>query len=701
MLAIVQKTGDALVGLTPQDSVSTLKLTAGGIDELTYTIYPESEAWGTAQERLSEVAALDKQIDEEVFRGRVRSVQGKSSGSTTQSITCEGAAARLRDGIFAGSVTRTEILSTALSRILSYHRDITAESSHVYLGDCPMTIVEQTKQFDYVTTLEAINEVLTDAGLEWRIRYNDSNGHYMLDVAAIFGGVAAEPIVIGSNLGTVRFGTDISAVATRIVPLGGIGYNGERLTVRTYRGRDSIYIDRTDLIADYGTVVRKVIHDDIACDDPATFGSKVEELFNAGLADAEALTGRAATWDITAVDLARAGYNIDTFRVGWYYHIMHPILGADVTLRLVEMTIDYRDPQRSKLTFGDKAARLTSSVSNATQTAQARQTAQIINVTQMIDSRLDGLRLLAMSEVDYNALQTKQSDVLYIATTSNDFTLYYGTLPLRSGGGPVVDENQALVNAVWATETGSDIPTLAVLVDTPTNPSATYWLVFTGVGWWAALVPYDASTDYKKIKAKIRFATTYSNQGLYKYSDLTPPGIVPNASYNSKYLQFAENETDPIKFKVGNLSNMSACHPEISDRYTFTEGGWYDYSDEYDFDELFDVGLTAQDNVVIVRFASGDYIYRYPSGQVPTAHIENGTVFRFDAASNVDYVKISDVIGTAYTAIPTFSYTSSSGAYSVDPATEALLATTCDIYDSTNGNLLFAKNADITDYIAT
>lgn len=416
MLAIIQQTGDDLIGLTPQDNISSLKRTLGGIDELTYTVYPQSEAFGRAVERLTTVAAIDKQFDEEVFRGRVRSISGKSSGGiTAQTITCESAAVRLRDGVFNGRVQRTEILRSALSRILTAHNELTDDAGKVYLGTYPETIVELSKSFDYVPTLDVINEVVGDAGLEWRIRFNDSNGHYVLDVAEMFGGVAAEPIVVGSNLGSIRYSTDPSQVGTRLIPLGGIGYNGERLTIRTWRGRDSIYIDRDDLIAEHGIIVRKVLHDDIAVEDPQYFPDRVDELHTAGLADAEALKGKAVTWEITAVELARAGYNADTFRVGWWYHIMHPALEADVTLRLIEMVTDYRSPQRSKLVFGDKAATLTSSISGTAQTAAARQTAQAINVTQVIESRTGGVWIAPpLTETQYNAMATHDSNTLYI-----------------------------------------------------------------------------------------------------------------------------------------------------------------------------------------------------------------------------------------------------------------------------------------------
>lgn len=455
MLAIIQQTGDELVGLTPQDNISSVKLTAGGIDELKYTIYPTSEAFNTATERITEVTAIDKQFAEEVFRGRVRSISGKADSSTSQTITCEGAAARLRDGYFNGSVKPGDLNSFTFNKILTMHNELVDDAGKIYIGTVPQGAVSIYKAFDYVPTIDVINEVTADMGYEWRIRFDDVNGVYKLDVAEFFGGYAAEPIVVGSNLGSIKYTTDPSGVATRIIPLGGIGYDGERLTVRTYAGRNSIYMDNTELIEKYGVIVRTVIHDDIALDDMRNFSTKVAELYSAGLEDVQALTDKAVTWEVSAVDLARAGYNIDTFRVGWYYNIMHPTLETNVILRLVEMTIDYRNPQRSKLVFGDKAATLTSSISTATNTAIARTTAQIINVTQIIDSRMDGIRLIELTEDAYNALQYKQADTLYVATTGSDFTLYFGVLPLRSGGGSSYNPVAAL--------RGSGTPTATVL----------------------------------------------------------------------------------------------------------------------------------------------------------------------------------------------------------------------------------------------
>lgn len=437
MLSIIQQTADETTGLTPQDTICTLEETLGGIDKLTYRIYPDSRAYGKAQPRVTAVWGIDKQLDEEAFRGRVSRIEGKSNGTTAQTVTCESAAARLKDGIVSVSVSRTEIFANAVTRILQAHRELTDEDSHVYLGDCPETVVSETQDFDFVTTLEAVETVCADAGLEWRVRYDDASGHYLLDVSELFGTLSETVISVGKNLGSIRYTVDPSQLATRLIPLGGIGYNGQRLTIRTVGGRDSIFIDRSDLIAKYGVICRKIVYDDIAVDDPQYFGDRAAELYRRGVEDSNNLSEPAVTWEVSAVELARAGYAPDIFRVGNFYRIIHPMLGTDVTLRLIGKKTDYRNPQRSSLTFGDRAATLTSSLAGAVTQVTARQTAQNISVTQIIQAATGGQHLAAMTETEYNALEEKNAATLYIAYTGIDFALYYGKLRLRNGGAPV------------------------------------------------------------------------------------------------------------------------------------------------------------------------------------------------------------------------------------------------------------------------
>jgi len=573
MLSIIQQTADETTGLTPQDTICTLEETLGGIDKLTYRIYPDSRTYGKAQPRVTAVWGIDKQLDEEAFRGRVSRIEGKSSGTTAQTVTCESAAARLKDGIVSVSVSRTEILQTALIRILQAHREITDEDSHVYLGDCPETVVQETQDFDFVTTLEAVETVCADAGLEWRVRYDDASGHYLLDVSELFGALSNTVISVGKNLGSIRYTVDPSQLATRLIPLGGIGYDGRRLTIRTVGGRDSIFIDRPDLIEKYGVICRKIVYDDIAVDDPQYFGERAAELYRRGVEDSNNLSEPAVTWEVSAVELARAGYAPDIFRVGNFYRIIHPMLGADVTLRLIGKKTDYRNPQRSALTFGDRAATLTSSLAGAVTQVTARQTAQNISVTQIIQSQTGGQRITALSETEYNALETKSANTLYIAYTGADFTLYYGTKPLRASGGGVSKE---FVGYLAPSSYGYVIPYTHSDLDTSKDFDITFCFYYggTALGGRTARPAAFGSNSYNGYylypSVEIELRDGYA-QGIWAGLTTTPT-------------QWTFSKLMPCTFAVGKnyIKTSYRTASGIATYYHSTDGKTYTVIDEID-----------------------------------------------------------------------------------------------------------------------
>lgn len=116
----------------------------------------------------------------------------------------------------------------------------------------------------------------------------------------------------------------------------------------------------------------------------------------------------------------------------------------------------------------------------------------------------------------------------------------------------------------------------------------------------------------------------------------------------------------------------------------------------YKIGDVFDTRISSTENITIVKFASGYWIYKY-NGSSPIANFANNT-YSFTPVSGVTRINLSNFIGQKYTDKASFSYTSSTGSYSVDLSTEELIVSTCDIVDS-NGNVVFSKNANIEDYI--
>lgn len=273
--------------------------------------------------------------------------------------------------------------------------------------------------------------------------------------------------------------------------------------------------------------------------------------------------------------------------------------------------------------------------------------------------------------------------------------LYLGDI-LLTGGGGYTDED--IVEMSWKILAESYTPTFAVLSKAET-PYASYWRCWSDVAWNMELVPYDYTENFTKVYAKMRASTLYNNQGSYSGSTLTPPILIPNSTSNSKWLQMGEHLTVPCKFEVKNLTNMSACHPAISDRYTFTEGGWYTYTDEYNFYELITLsGLTSSSHLMIVKFYNGTvYAFTYPNGVTP-AITDDGTNFTVEAIAS--RATISTLLGGEYTAKATPTYETGKGFFTGrDAVSSVIMASTFDLV--CDGVTIFAKNADITDYIAT
>lgn len=116
----------------------------------------------------------------------------------------------------------------------------------------------------------------------------------------------------------------------------------------------------------------------------------------------------------------------------------------------------------------------------------------------------------------------------------------------------------------------------------------------------------------------------------------------------------------------------------------------------YKIGDVFNTRISSTENITIVKFADGYWIYKY-NGSTPIANFANNT-YRFTPVSGVTRINLSNFIGQKYTDKARFSYTSASGGYSVDLSTEELIVSTCNIVDS-NGNVVFSKNANIEDYI--
>ncbi|HGL8860919.1 TPA: phage tail protein [Streptococcus pneumoniae] len=131
---------------------------------------------------------------------------------------------------------------------------------------------------------------------------------------------------------------------------GKIGINNKpankakRITISSVNnGKD--YLDRADLILEYGIRMETVVFDEI--DDPVKLKKAGEEQ----LASQKAVSYQ---YNVSAVNLSHINPNFDEFEEGDTYPVINPVMNIDERLRVVARQIDLLNIERSSLTIGEK-----------------------------------------------------------------------------------------------------------------------------------------------------------------------------------------------------------------------------------------------------------------------------------------------------------------------------------------------------------
>lgn len=115
----------------------------------------------------------------------------------------------------------------------------------------------------------------------------------------------------------------------------------------------------------------------------------------------------------------------------------------------------------------------------------------------------------------------------------------------------------------------------------------------------------------------------------------------------------------------------------------------------YKIGDVFNTQILPTDKAVIFKFYNGTYnLYKSDSNVDCTVTETSSNTYRFDWRSK--QTVLDNLKNQKYVSKPNISYSDSTGSYGITPS--LIISSTFDIYD-TNGNLIFAKNANIEDYI--
>lgn len=429
--------------------------------KLTLLIYPQFSAWGFPEKQTT-VTLIDVNAHSLAFYGRVTDVQDSmdSSGRYCRRVTCANEMDFLDDTrtavrIAAGSDNRSYMILQTL--INAHNASIGANSTRAFtIGDFSAVAskyLTESIKFDYVTTLDALKKIFVETfGAEIRTRH--VNGVNYIDIGK-FGSTSSTVIKIGDNLQNIRAAYSAAdRIVTRLIPLGGVGYDGERLTIANAPGNPTIlpYIDNAEMIAKYGIHEGVYIVNELAPQSERSVETLSQRLYEIGLVAAEALSTPAVEITLSALDLAKLGLSeYNGFALGNTHLTICPKLGVHHDLRITGLKRKLASPQNTELTIStinkrrDKAqSSLSAKLAAIDKNTNDKINANSYTYTSVVNEHFDGVtKLKKTTKTEYDQT-TKDPKTAYFVDDGEKIDFYLGDEHINWGGGVV--EYAAIVN---------------------------------------------------------------------------------------------------------------------------------------------------------------------------------------------------------------------------------------------------------------
>jgi len=171
-----------------------------------------------------------------------------------------------------------------------------------------------------------------------------------IDYVKSVGYDSVEDIGISRNLKSVTKKVDPSNIITRLIPLGKTistedqTDNERRTTIASANG-GLIYVERSDLVAEFGIQTGTVVFDDITGWTP---------LKNAGIDWLNNQKIVLQQFTVEALDLFKIGKGVEEYIVGNRHKVVNPIMSINEWIRIIGKSVDIVNPVNSTLTIGDK-----------------------------------------------------------------------------------------------------------------------------------------------------------------------------------------------------------------------------------------------------------------------------------------------------------------------------------------------------------
>lgn len=285
--------------------------------------------------------------EEQIFAGRPTS--DKTDFYNRKLIKCEGQLAYLNDSIQRPHEFHDMTVRGYLEYLIAVHNSQVDESRRFEVGIVTVTDNNNSlyRYTNYNSTWKEIKEDLID-DLGGYIRVRNHNGHRYIDYIAEFDNLCNQPIQFGENLLDCSRNTDLTDIATAVIPLGArleesdIAALEKRLTIESVNnGLD--YIVNAEAVAKYGFIVKTVIWDDVTT--PEALKRKGERWLTDEQFENMVL-------EVKAVDLHYTDEQIEQFKLFDLVPVHSTPHGLNRNFPLSKMTINLNSPSANTITLG-------------------------------------------------------------------------------------------------------------------------------------------------------------------------------------------------------------------------------------------------------------------------------------------------------------------------------------------------------------
>lgn len=464
MLEIILLSNGVRTSVHGTQNTAKLSEEVNSSSKFEFTVNYGDESFDNIFPNITRVIAFDTDPSTVVFEGYVYSSIPKaaSDGTIRKSISAVHISAMLCDSCVVGFEDMSGNVYTMVSRLLGIYNATAREEDQIRIGTGPGTGGHNAVvHISSATCWDAITQiVVTDAGWSFRMRYAD--GHWYLDIADDFGEISKDSLIYGVNLTDISVEVNSSELYTRIIPVGGASYipsdhinptmstlHGDRdkaegmpLTLYKYfqDDWDRIYIANAELERKYPVKTKIVQYDDIVATDDTDFESAQGNLYSKASYDASKLTDIVESYEATALDLARAGYDYELIELNKMYHVVNNKIGIDTYLQVTSKKTDYSNPAKSDLTFGGVGMKASKWMSRKGKTTDQKIATVGSASFKTTNTRMGGMSMRNRSKSEYES-ETHDINTLYTVSDAQTgkVEMYLGDTKISGSGGWEVD----------------------------------------------------------------------------------------------------------------------------------------------------------------------------------------------------------------------------------------------------------------------